>query len=292
MLDPLDLVGIGSSEFRLSGETLEEITRKQEVGLAAVGITVTTRAGRRARRRRRLRARGRLAARRRRPVRSRQVDAAGRADGSAAGSPRQRLLRRARPLLALRRAAPADRLRPAGRRRPPRADGRAVAHVRGRAAVRPRCDRGGATQPGRGRARRARSRGAPEPAGGEAVRRPAQARQRGDRAPDEAVAPLPRRAHVGPRPGARAEPDGSPSLARRRRPHRHRRHPLDREPEPLRPRAVPRSGRPRRLLRACAARARLLRLRLVPGGVPRAERRHAGGVEGTLPLQRARSPAT
>jgi len=43
-LDPLDLVGIGSSEFRLVGETLQEIKRKQEVGLAAVGITVTTRA--------------------------------------------------------------------------------------------------------------------------------------------------------------------------------------------------------------------------------------------------------
>ena len=45
LLDPLDLVGIGSAEFRLVGETLQEITRKPEVGLAAVGITVTTRAG-------------------------------------------------------------------------------------------------------------------------------------------------------------------------------------------------------------------------------------------------------
>jgi ABC-type multidrug transport system ATPase subunit/pSer/pThr/pTyr-binding forkhead associated (FHA) protein len=44
-LDPLDLVGIGSSEFRLDGDTLQEIKRKQEVGLAAIGIDVTTRAG-------------------------------------------------------------------------------------------------------------------------------------------------------------------------------------------------------------------------------------------------------
>jgi ABC-type multidrug transport system ATPase subunit len=44
-LDPLDLVGIGSSEFRVAGETLQEITKKAEVGLAAVGITVVTKAG-------------------------------------------------------------------------------------------------------------------------------------------------------------------------------------------------------------------------------------------------------
>jgi ABC-type multidrug transport system ATPase subunit/pSer/pThr/pTyr-binding forkhead associated (FHA) protein len=45
VLDPLDLVGIGGSEFRLIGETLQEIKVKPEVGLAAIGITVTTRAG-------------------------------------------------------------------------------------------------------------------------------------------------------------------------------------------------------------------------------------------------------
>ena len=44
-LDPLDLVGIGSSEFRVSGETLQEITKKGEVGLAAVGISVVTKTG-------------------------------------------------------------------------------------------------------------------------------------------------------------------------------------------------------------------------------------------------------
>jgi len=43
VLDPLDLVGIGGSEFRLAGETLQEIKQKPELGLVAVGITVTTR---------------------------------------------------------------------------------------------------------------------------------------------------------------------------------------------------------------------------------------------------------
>jgi ABC transport system ATP-binding/permease protein len=45
VLDPLDLIGIGGSEFRASGSTLEQIQAKTEVGLAAVGITVTTRTG-------------------------------------------------------------------------------------------------------------------------------------------------------------------------------------------------------------------------------------------------------
>ncbi|HST26081.1 MAG TPA: FHA domain-containing protein [Gaiellaceae bacterium] len=44
VLDPLDLVGIGGSEFRLAGETLQEIKQKPELGLVAVGITVTTKA--------------------------------------------------------------------------------------------------------------------------------------------------------------------------------------------------------------------------------------------------------
>jgi len=43
VLDPLDLVGIGGSEFRLAGETLQEIKQKPELGLVAVGITVATR---------------------------------------------------------------------------------------------------------------------------------------------------------------------------------------------------------------------------------------------------------
>ncbi len=45
VLDPLDMVGIGGSEFRVSGDTLEQIEAKPEVGLAAVGISVSTRAG-------------------------------------------------------------------------------------------------------------------------------------------------------------------------------------------------------------------------------------------------------
>jgi ABC transport system ATP-binding/permease protein len=40
-----DMVGIGGAEFRFTGETLEEIKVREEVGLAAVGITVTSRAG-------------------------------------------------------------------------------------------------------------------------------------------------------------------------------------------------------------------------------------------------------
>ena len=44
VLSRLDMVGIGGSEFRFTGETLEEIKTREEVGLAAVGITVTSRA--------------------------------------------------------------------------------------------------------------------------------------------------------------------------------------------------------------------------------------------------------
>ena len=45
VLARLDLVGIGGAEFRFTGETLDEIKTREEVGLAAVGITVTSRAG-------------------------------------------------------------------------------------------------------------------------------------------------------------------------------------------------------------------------------------------------------
>ena len=45
LLDPLDLIGIGGSEFRQAGDTLQEIKAKSALGLVAVGIDVTTRAG-------------------------------------------------------------------------------------------------------------------------------------------------------------------------------------------------------------------------------------------------------
>jgi ABC-type multidrug transport system ATPase subunit/pSer/pThr/pTyr-binding forkhead associated (FHA) protein len=45
VLARLDMVGIGGAEFRFTGETLEEIKIREEVGLAVVGITVTARAG-------------------------------------------------------------------------------------------------------------------------------------------------------------------------------------------------------------------------------------------------------
>ena len=45
LLDPLDLIGIGGSEFRARGSTLEQIEAKPEVSLAAVGISVVTKAG-------------------------------------------------------------------------------------------------------------------------------------------------------------------------------------------------------------------------------------------------------
>ena len=45
VLDPRDMVGIGGSEFRVTGDTLEQIEAKPEVGLAAVGISIATRTG-------------------------------------------------------------------------------------------------------------------------------------------------------------------------------------------------------------------------------------------------------
>jgi ABC-type multidrug transport system ATPase subunit/pSer/pThr/pTyr-binding forkhead associated (FHA) protein len=45
VLDPLDLIGIGGSEFRARDSTLEQIEAKPEVSLAAVGISVVTKAG-------------------------------------------------------------------------------------------------------------------------------------------------------------------------------------------------------------------------------------------------------
>jgi ABC transport system ATP-binding/permease protein len=45
VLSRLDMVGIGGSEFRFTGETLEQIKTREAVGLAAVGISITSRAG-------------------------------------------------------------------------------------------------------------------------------------------------------------------------------------------------------------------------------------------------------
>ena len=130
VLDPLDLVGIGRSEFRCTAaSTLEQIEARTD-GRARRGRHHGDDArGRRARRRRRLRARGGLAARSGRALGRGEVDAARRADRVEAGAAGERLLRRPRPLRAVRRASPAHRLRPAGRRRPSRAQCRAVART-------------------------------------------------------------------------------------------------------------------------------------------------------------------
>ena len=96
----------------------------------------------------------------------------------------------------------------------------------------------------------------------------------------EAGAALPRRAHLGARSRSRAQPDAAPAPTRRRRADRGRRHPQRREPRPLRPSALPRARRAHRVLRSATARARLLRPRRLPGGVPESRQRRPRGVAG------------
>jgi ABC-type multidrug transport system ATPase subunit/pSer/pThr/pTyr-binding forkhead associated (FHA) protein len=44
-LEPLDLIGIGASQFRFTGSRLAPVADEDEIALAAVGITITSRAG-------------------------------------------------------------------------------------------------------------------------------------------------------------------------------------------------------------------------------------------------------
>ena len=115
------------------------------------------------------------------------------------------------------------------------------------------------------------------------VRRPAEARQRRARAADQAIAAVPGRAHVRPRPRAGQVGHGDDVRAGSRRPHGHRRHSQRGQPESLRPPAGARARRQDRFLRAAAGWPAALREARLGRGVPGLRRRARPGLGRRLP---------
>ena len=215
---------------------------------------------------------GEVPARRHRAQWRGQVDAARRADRDASRGHRHRAVRQPRPVPGLRRAPLPDRPGAAGKRAAHPADGPARAAVLRRAPFPGRHHGQRAGRPGRRGDGRARPDQARQHARRPALRRPAQAGQHRPGTADQAVAAVPRRAHLrpGPRPGqVRHGADAGPGP---RRPDRHRGHAQRPQPGPVRPAAGPGPRRADRVLRPADRWARLLRQdpvgRRVPGVRP------------------------
>ena len=267
VLTEQDLVSIGSSTFRLTGGELRQFVDDGNITFTAQELVV--KAGSKV-----LLDHvsvpdpGKVPARRHRPQRRGQVHPARRADRDAPRDHRHGAVRQPRPVPELQRAQVPDRPGPAGERAAHPADRAPCAAVLGRAPVPGGHQAGRAGRPGRRGDGRARPDQARQHPGRPAVRRPAQAGQRGAGAADQAVAAVPGRADLGPGPRPGQVGHGADAGPGPRRPDGHRRHPQRGQPGHLRPAARPGARRADRLLRPARGRARLLRPGPLGRGVP------------------------